>query len=95
MQITITIDADHAAFSDGAMRGELSRLCAQVSDIVIQITEHSLTIEDCETSSPLIDLNGNSVGTVSVWQGYQPSAKVAGARFRGAIKNKVVRKRSK
>jgi len=62
MKLTLTINTDNAAFSDGILGLELARILREVAN-----TTESRGVTDTEFTSEfsviLTDINGNSVGT--------------------------------
>ncbi len=60
MDITITINTDNAAFSDGNAGSEVARILRKAAK---QIEDNGLPLND---DPPLIDINGNKVGKITV-----------------------------
>lgn len=57
-QLTITIETENAAFSDGFIGQELSRILTKYANSIEEVGESDLFL----LSTKLYDLNGNSVG---------------------------------
>ena len=57
-QLTITIETENAAFSDGFIGQELSRILTKYANSIEEVGESDLFL----LSTKLYDINGNSVG---------------------------------
>ena len=63
MQVTVVINTDNAAFSDGNLQSEVARILRNAA----QLSEDGrIDLNDDGDSFPLSDINGNKVGRISV-----------------------------